>query len=153
MSDQIQVTLWFGAVGYAAYSQTNDVIPVLLAFTGVAFYSLRGYVKYVTIYTKMSQDSSFLEKLAIQDSSAKKEDVAGLGFGVLANLRWFFNEQRKIIAFNEGVFIFMLSLALILDALVPMLWVFAVSQLFYGLTRGMQRGRQIERNRKISVEK
>jgi hypothetical protein len=47
----------------------------------------------------------------------------------------------------------MLSLALILNALVPMLWVFAVSQLFYGLARGMQRGRQIELNRKISFEK
>jgi hypothetical protein len=42
---------------------------------------------------------------------------------------------------------------LILDALVPKLWVFAVSQLFYGLARGLQRGQAIERNRIISVEK
>ena len=62
-------------------------------------------------------------------------------------------EQRKIILFNEGVFIFMLSLALVLDELIPMLWVFALSQLFYGLTRGWQRGRDIDRNQKIKIEK
>jgi len=34
-----------------------------------------------------------------------------------------------------------------------MLWVFAISQLFYGLARGWQRGSQIERNQEISIEK
>lgn len=153
VTDQIQVALWFGAIGYAAYSQSHNVLPVLLAYTGIAFYSLRGYVKYVTVYTQMSRDNKFLEKLSKQESDADQEDVAGLGFGVLANLRWFISEQRKIILFNEGVFIFMLSLALVLDALTPMLWVFAISQLFYGLARGWQRGLQIEHNHVVSIQK
>jgi len=46
-TDQIQVVLWFGAVGYAAYDQSGDVLPVFLALIGIAFYSLRGYTKYV----------------------------------------------------------------------------------------------------------
>lgn len=153
LTDQIQVTLWFGATGYAAYSQSHNVLPVFLAFVGVAFYSLRGYVKYVTIYTQMSRDSKFLEVLSKTETGADKKDVAGLGFGFLANLRWFLSEQRKFILFNEGVFIFMLSLALILDALTPMLWVFAISQLYYGLARGWQRGSQIEHNQVVSVKK
>ncbi len=78
---------------------------------------------------------------------------AGPGFGFAANLRWLMAEQRKIILFNEGVFIFMLSLALVLDALMPMLWVFALSQLFYGLAFGWQRGRGIDRNQKVKIEK
>ena len=152
-TDQLQVALWFGAVGYVAYDLSADVLPILLAFIGVAFYSLRGYVKYVTIYTQMLRDNKYLEKLSKEKSDADKENIAGLGFGVAANLRWFLSEQRKIILFNEGVFIFMLSLALVLDALTPMLWVFAISQLFYGLARGWQRGWQIQHKQVVRIEK
>jgi hypothetical protein len=66
--------------------------------------------------------------------------------GFLANLRWFLVEQRKFLSFDEGVFIFMLSVALILNQLTPMLWLFAVSQTFYGLARSLQRGRQLHLN-------
>jgi len=154
LTDQIQVALWFGAIGYAAYSQSQDVLPVFLAFTGVAFYSLRGYVKYVSIYTEMSRDSDYLVKRSEEAAATeKKEEVAGLGFSILANVKWFAFEQRKIILFDEGVFIFMLSLALLLDVLNPMLWVFAISQTFYGLSRGWQQGCSIEQNQKIGIQK
>ena len=83
VTDQIQVTLWFGAVGYAAYLQSHDVIPVILAFIGVAFYGLRGYSKYVAIHTEMSLDNTYLEKIA----SAKTTPIgAGPGFGFAANI-------------------------------------------------------------------
>ncbi len=153
ITDQIQITLWFGAISYAAYNQSHEVLPVFLAFIGVAFYSLRGYVKYVTIYTHISMDSEYLEKLSKQNSMARKEDYAGLGFGFMANVRWFMTEQRKILSFNEGVFIFMLSLALVLDMFIPVLWVFAISQLYWGLLRSWQRGIQIESHQKFSVDK
>lgn len=153
LTDQIQVTIWFGSVGYAAYAQSHDVVPVFLAFVGVAFYSLRGYVKYVTIYTEMSRDHKYLEKIAVAEAESQKPATAGLEFDIFANLKWFVGEQRKIILFNEGVFIFMLSLALILDKLTPMLWIFALSQTFYGLARGWQRGRQIDRNQRVRIEK
>jgi len=153
LTDQLQVILWFGSVGYAAYAQSHTILPVFLALTGVAFYSLRGYVKYITIHSEMSKDNSYLETIAQAEADAKKPDSAGLGFGFAANLRWFMAEQRKIILFNEGVFIFMISLALVLDALIPMLWVFALSQLFYGLARGWQRGRGIDRNLKVKIER
>jgi len=79
---------------------------------------------------------------------AKKDDVAGLSFGFKANLRWFIREQRKIIYVNEGVFIFMLSFALILDSqsinsLNAMLWIFAISQIFLALVRTWFRCREI----------
>jgi hypothetical protein len=57
---------------------------------------------------------------------------------------WFLKEQRKFFNFDEGVFVFMLSLALIIPStLIPMLWVFAVSQLFLGIIRCCQRGQQL----------
>ncbi len=153
LTDQIQVTIWFGSVGYAAYAQSQSVLPIFLAFTGVAFYSLRGYVKYVTIYTEMSRNSGYLERLSKEASRVKKKETAGLGYGVLANFRWFMGEQKKFFSFDEGVFIFMLSLALVIDKLTPMLWVFATSQLFHGLTRGWQRGYQISRNQTVINKK
>ena len=153
LTDQIQVTIWFGSVGYAAYSQSQNVLPVFLAFTGVAFYSLRGYVKYLTIYTAMSRDSGYLEKISKEASRVKKKETAGLGYGVLANFRWFIGEQKKFFSFDEGVFIFMLSLALVSDRLTPMLWVFAISQLFHGLARSWQRGYQIARNQTVTSKK
>ena len=148
LTDQIQVTIWFGAVAYAAYLQTQTVIPVFLAFAGVSFYSLRGYTKYVTIYTEMSDDKEYLIKKH-QENLAKEKDKkesAGLGYGISANVLWFIKEQRKILSFDEGVFIFMLSAALIFNIFEPMLWVFAISQIFYGLFRAWQRGHQIHHN-------
>ncbi len=151
LTDQIQVTLWFGAVGYAAYLQSDDITPLILAFVGVSFYSLRGYAKYVAIHTEMSRDNTYLAKVATAKMVAPND--AGPGFGFAANLRWFVTEQKKILAFDEGVFIFMLSLALVLDFLTPMLWVFAASQLYYGLYRAWQHGREIGNDQKSSVQK
>jgi phosphatidylglycerophosphate synthase len=153
LTDEIQVILWFGAIGSAAYSQSHNVLPVFLAFIGVAFYLLRGYVKYVKIYTVMSRDSQYFETVCKEKLAERKEDNAGLGFSFLENLKWFIAEQRKILLFNEGVFIFMLSLALVLDLLIPMLWVFAISQLYLGLARSLQGGVQLQKKLKISVEK
>jgi len=65
------------------------------------------------------------------------------GAGFIKNLRWFIREQRKLFLFNEAVFVFMISFALILNQLLPMLWIFALSQLYYGSLRAWQRGRQI----------
>ena len=148
VTDQVQVILWFGAIGYAAYIQTENVLPVFLAFAGVAFYSLRGYTKHVTIYMQMCDDKEYLEKASqeVSEIENRKEGAAGLGHGVLANLRWFVCEQRKVLSFDEGVFIFMLFVALIFNALTPMLWMFATSQAFYGLARCVQRGRQLHLN-------
>jgi phosphatidylglycerophosphate synthase len=137
LTDHIQIILWFGAVGYAAYSQSQSVAPIFLAFTGVAFFSLRGYVKYMYHYTKMDKDSN--------PSVIQKNDKAGIGFSVSDNIRWFLAEQRKILDFDEGVFIFMLSIALIFNVLTPMLLVFAISQLYYGIKRSLERGRKLKK--------
>ena len=153
VTDHIQVALWFGAVGYAAHNQTQDVLPIFLAFTGVAFYSLRGYVKYVTIFSEISRDPHYLEKKARQEADIRPPDSAGPGFSAAANFAWLLREQRKVLFFDEGVLVFMLSLSLILNTLMPMLWLFAASQLFWGLARALQRGCQIERNQNSTITK
>ena len=147
ITDQTQVVLWFGAIGYAAYAQTGQILPVLLAFAGVTFYSLRGYIKYVILYTEMSADPHYHERTTreVTEINQQRAESAGLGHSPWANLRWFAGEQRKILSFDEGVFIFMLSFALIFDQLTAMLWIFAISQIYYGVARAIQRGCQLDR--------
>ena len=151
LTDQIQVPLWFGAIGYAAYAQTQNVLPVFLALIGIAFYSLRGYAKYVSIYTEMMDDKEYLEKLSI--NKVKTKEIAGPGHGFIANFKWLIREQRKILYFDEGVFVFMLSFALIFNMIIPMLWIFAVSQVFYGLYRGWKRGLNLHQHHQRIIKK
>ncbi len=153
LTDQIQVSLWFCAISYAAYLQSHHILPIFLAFIGVNFYNLRGYSKYVLFHTNVCADSKYLEKTTSEEKRLKKEDTAGLEFGLVANLKWFVCEQRKFFAFDEGVFIFMLSLALIVDKITPMLWIFAVSQVFYGLFRGCQRGYNLCHGKNVIIKK
>ena len=138
LTDQLQVIVWFGVIGYVAFVQSHSVVPLVLTFLGVAFYSLRGYVKYVGLHSMMQRDQTYLDQLAAKQRDVQPLISAGLGFGVRANLRWFLDQQKKILDFTEGVFILMLSIALIFNVLTPMLWVFAISQVVLGLLRGMQ---------------
>lgn len=150
LTDQVQVALWFGAAGYASFVQTASVVPVFLAMIGIAFYGLRGYAKYVALEIETACDPDYPVNIA---GLKKVETAAGLGFGPRANLAWFIREQRKVMAFDEGVFIFMLSAALIFDQIVPMLWIFAASQLFWGTYKSWQRGKNIGENRKLALQK
>ena len=145
VSDQILIFFWFSAVAYAGYQENLEVMPVFLAFTGVAFYSLRVYVKYVTIFIEVENDKEYLEKSSTEATLIREESEqqAGPGTGLIKNCLWFLREQRKFFLFNEAVFVFMISVALLFDQICPMLWVFAVSQLYFGIIRTWQRGRQI----------
>lgn len=150
VTDQVQVTLWFGASGYAAYLQSSNILPAFLALVGIGFYGLRGYTKYVAIEIETSRDPGYQSRVALLK---KSEIIAGLGVGFRANLRWFLLEQRKILQFDEGVFIFMLSAALLFDVLEPMLWVFAASQFLLGVYRAIQRGCRLGDSHKIPIQK
>ena len=148
VTDQIKIFAWFGAMAYASYLQTSSSMPIFLAFTGVTFYSLRVYVKYVTIFVEVDHDAAYLEKSSREAATLdeQRSEIGGLGQGFTQNLRWFLGEQRKFFLFNEAVFVFLISAALAFDIILPVLWLFAASQLHYGLVRSWQRGSQIYHN-------
>ncbi|PCJ49821.1 MAG: CDP-alcohol phosphatidyltransferase, partial [Candidatus Neomarinimicrobiota bacterium] len=79
--------------------------------------------------------------------NTKVELSAGLGFSFRKNLLWFLKEQRKFFQFDEGVFVFLISVALLLHELLPLLWILAISQLYYGLMKALQRGLQIQKSK------
>ncbi len=153
VTDQVQVIIWFGSLGYAAYAQTQSITPLFLAFAGVSFYSLRGYIKYVAVYTIISTNPNFIKDAARDNTVPQNAPNAGLGYGIWANLNWFIKEQKKILSFDEGVFIFMLSIALVFNLLIPVLWIFTCTQIFYGIGRGVQRGIEIDRQSKSVIRK
>ncbi|MFB3112209.1 MAG: CDP-alcohol phosphatidyltransferase family protein, partial [Gemmatimonadales bacterium] len=74
VTDQFQVFLWFAALAYAAYLQTESATPVFLAFVGVSLYSLRVYVKYVTIFIQVQHDRDYLEKSSEEALAIKTRD-------------------------------------------------------------------------------
>lgn len=155
VTDFVQVFLWFAALAYAAYALTGDITPVLLAFVGVSLYSLRVYVKYVTIFIQVQHDSEYLKKAADEAlaTRTKPGPKAGIGASWRVNLAWLVKEQRKFLLFNETVFVFLLSAALVTGLIVPMLWLFASSQVYLGVARSWQRGRQIYLNQQAELLK
>jgi phosphatidylglycerophosphate synthase len=146
VTDQIKIFLFFAATAYAAYQKTGDITVIFLAFTGVSFYYLRVYVKYLTMFIEMESNSNYLDDSIKTGTNAHMKRPAGLGAGLTNNFIWFLKEQRKFFLFNEAVFIFLVSFALIFDQLTLVLWIFAISQVYYGLRRSWQRGAQLYNN-------
>jgi len=79
--------------------------------------------------------------------------VAGLSFGIAADVKWLVTEQSKILDFYEGVFIYMLSAALLFDQMTVVLWIFAASQLFWRTFKAWKRGADIDKNQKLAIQK
>jgi phosphatidylglycerophosphate synthase len=150
LTDQVQIGLWFGAVGVAAYLESSSEVPLILALIGISFYGLRGYSKYIAIEIETDRYIGYPEAMAELSKVAPR---AGLGFGLRANLIWFIREQPKVLRFDEGVLIFMLSTSLMFNQLIPMLWIFAVSQLCIGVYKGVQRGWHIHANQQHKIQK
>lgn len=146
VTDQIKVFLFFAAIAYASYQQTNDAMVIFLAFIGVSFYYLRSYVKYLTMFIEMEHNSEYLldsSKASKYIKDKDQKEVPGPGASFKCNLIWFLKEQRKILLFNEAVFIFIISFGLIFNQISLVLWVFAISQVYFGIKRSWQRGVQI----------
>jgi phosphatidylglycerophosphate synthase len=143
IADFIKIFIFFAAVSFAVFEETNNITVVFLGFTATFFYSLRSYIKYVTLNIRAENDPEYFENA----SNTKVELSAGLGFSLRKNLLWFLREQRKFFQFDEGVFVFLISAALLLHELIPLLWILAISQLYYGLMKALQRGLQIQKSK------
>jgi len=141
--DFIKIFLFFAAVSFTAFEETHNITVVFLGFTATFFYTLRSYIKYVTLSIRAENDPEYFNNVL----NTKVELSAGHGFSLRKNLLWFLREQRKFFRFEEGVFVFLISASLLLHALLPLLWILAISQLYYGLMKAIQRGLQIKKSK------
>jgi len=141
--DFIKIFLFFAAVSFTSFEETQDIAVVFLGFTATFFYTLRSYIKYVTLSICAENDPEYFKNGLNTDV----ELSAGPSFSLRKNLLWFLREQRKFFQFDEGVFVFLISIALLLHELLPLLWILAISQLYYGLMKSLQRGLQIHKSK------
>ena len=139
----IKIFLFFAAVSFTSFEETQDIAVVFLGFTATFFYTLRSYIKYVTLSIRAENDLEYFKNGLNTDV----ELSAGPSFSLRKNLLWFLREQRKFFQFDEGVFVFLISAALLLHELLPLLWILAISQLYYGLMKALQRGLQIQKSK------
>jgi len=143
IADFIKIFIFFAAVSFAVFEETNNITVVFLGFTATFFYTLRSYIKYVTLNIRAENDPEYFENA----SNTEVELSVESNFSLRKNLLWFLREQRKFFRFEEGVFVFLISAALLLQALLPLLWILAISQLYYGLMKAIQRGLQIQKSK------
>ena len=143
IADFIKIFLFFAAVSFASFEEAQDIAVVFLGFTATFFYTLRSYIKYVTLSIRAENDPEYFKNGLNTDV----ELSAGPSFSLRKNLLWFLREQRKFFQFDEGVFVFLISAALLLHELLPLLWILAISQLYYGLMKALQRGLQIQKSK------
>ena len=143
IADFIKIFLFFAAVSFASFEEAQDIAVVFLGFTATFFYTLRSYIKYLTLSIRAENDPEYFKNGLNTDV----ELSAGPSFSLRKNLLWFLREQRKFFQFDEGVFVFLISAALLLHELLPLLWILAISQLYYGLMKALQRGLQIQKSK------
>jgi len=143
ITDFIKIFLFFAAVSFTAFEETRNIAVVFLGFTATFFYTLRSYIKYVTLNIRVENDPEYFRN----GLNAEVKLSAGPGFSLRKNLLWFLREQRKFFQFDEGVIVFLISAALLLHELLPLLWILAISQLYYGLMKALQRGLQIQKSK------
>jgi len=108
--DFIKIFLFFAAVSFTAFEETHNITVVFLGFTATFFYTLRSYIKYVTLSIRAENDPEYFKNRL----NTEVELSAGPGFSLRKNLLWFLREQRKFFQFDEGVFVFLISAALLL---------------------------------------
>jgi len=143
IADLIKIFIFFAAVSFTVFEESNNITVVFLGFTATFFYTLRSYIKYVTLSIRVENDPKYF----VNVSNTEVELSAGPSFSLRKNSLWFLREQRKFFRFEEGVFVFLISAALLLHALLPLLWILAISQLYYGIMKALQRGLQIQKSK------
>ncbi|RMZ49512.1 CDP-alcohol phosphatidyltransferase family protein [Candidatus Marinimicrobia bacterium PRS2] len=143
IADFIKIFIFFAAVSFTVFEESNNITVVFLGFTATFFYTLRSYIKYVTLSIRVENDPKYF----VNVSNTEVELSAGPGFSLRKNSLWFLREQRKFFRFEEGVFVFLISAALLLHALLPLLWILAISQLYHGIMKALQRGLQIQKSK------
>ena len=61
IADFIKIFLFFAAVSFTSFEETQDVAVVFIGFTATFFYTLRSYIKYVTLSIRAENDPEYFK--------------------------------------------------------------------------------------------
>ena len=59
IADFIKIFIFFAAVSFTAFEETHNIVVVFLGFTATFFYTLRSYIKYVTLSIRAENDPEY----------------------------------------------------------------------------------------------
>lgn len=144
--DVLKIYIITLSLSLAVYFQTFNILHLILGFTACFFFNYRYYIKHETLLSQFSKDSNYLEKskqvrLNLYKSLNQKHKENSRT--MIGKLKVFLFWQRSIFFVDEGEFIFFTILGILFNRLDLVLWVFAISQTFFGFWRLFERGYQI----------
>ena len=61
IADFIKIFIFFAAVSFTAFEESNNITVVFLGFTATFFYTLRSYIKYVTLSIHVENDPEYFK--------------------------------------------------------------------------------------------
>ena len=125
VSDAVTWMLITGAVGWAAYQETHDVVLPIAALVSAYALLTRGYMKWLMTAEQRKQ------VVAAAPSEAKAHEPpsrTAMEWGL-----WFASSLGRALAFEEVDLFFWVGLGLVLHELELLVWLLAVSQVIGAL--------------------
>jgi hypothetical protein len=143
--DVLKIYIISMCLAYAAYLNTQDVLYIYLGFTACFGFNFRYYIKLETIFSQVNLDANYLAKCSAKRKELYKEkeeqyEKLSATFGGKVKLFWLKN--RSIFWVDEAEFVVFTSVAVLLNKIEIVLWVFAISQSLIAIWRLFERGYQ-----------
>lgn len=134
------------SMSWFAFAQTHNVVFIFLGMTALFSMMARFYIKYCTMFSCIDSDEKYLAKSAAE--MAKKSEYFDLHFAKLSQtfsgtLQKIKERMSIIFFFDEGEYVFIAAVGLVLNQVPATLGVLAVTQLSWATFRALQRGYQI----------
>lgn len=144
--DVLKIYLLTASLALAVYLKTGEVLYIFLGFTACFFFNWRYYIKLQTMFSRMNQDSGYLQK-----STQKLEEITRqldsececLSKSFWGKLKIFWLKNRTIFLVDEGEFAVFTGIGALFDKLEIVLWVLVASQTLIAFRRVFQRGSQL----------
>lgn len=135
-------------LGYFAYSQTDQVIYLLLGFASCFGFLFRYYIKLETMFSVVGRDKDYLDKSRdyrweLYDKYNKQKTERR---SVWDYIKWYAFKNRAIFALDEAEHVTFGALAILTGTIWLWCWVFGIGQVVLAMYRLWQRGYQLKTN-------
>jgi phosphatidylglycerophosphate synthase len=143
--DVLKIYVISMSLAYAAYINTQNIIYIFLGFTSCFFFNYRYYIKLETIFSQCNLDSNYLSNCRVRRQELyqeKEKEYKELATTFIGKIKLFWLKNRTIFWVDEAEFVVFTSIAVLLNQIEILLWIFALSQVLIAFWRLFERGYQ-----------
>jgi len=131
----------------AAFAQTHQAIFITFGLIAIFSTMARFYIKYSTMFCCIARDKDYLERSSLR--MAQKTAELSVHFGKLSqtltgSIQMFYERMIVLFFFDEGEYVFITAVGLMINQLSLLLIVLAVTQFGWATIRAIQRGYQVK---------